>query len=1254
MKFIPVTQSWIKFFAVCNCRLDYRFYALVVFLFVVLLPQQGSACVVSCKSSLNISLDEFGQAIITPSILLQDQSCDPNDFVVDITDPQGNSIGNVLTCDHVGLTMTATVSKISNGNSCSTLINVEDHINPVIYCSDTLVLCIDPTDPDDIGFPLAWDNCFDFSADDLNYSDEFIDLACFATQGTDTITSKIERTWTVTDPSGNTGTCIQVIYLKRATIDDVEFPLHRDGFDLPALDCNDDPDDLSLTGKPTINGLPIEVGGNCEIVVSHSDQFIQLCSPASFQILRTWTAIDYCSSDFNLNVQIIKVIDTTPPEIICPEDITIGTSSNSCDATVILPFATAGDDCSEFSITPDWAFGSGYGPFSNIPIGEYDVNYTAEDECGNNAVCSMKVTVIDDIPPIPICDLSITVDLTAFGSATVPASSFDDSSFDNCEVDKIEVSRDGILFDSFVEFNCSDVDSVSVPVVLRVWDIYENYNECVVNAIIDDKLNPAISCPSDVYIECGDDYTALALTGEPLVDDNCEIDTIYYNDLVDLNSCGVGSVTRVWTVKDENGNSAACVQMIYVEDNTPVQVAFPVNFVTYNCDAITDPSLTGEPQIFNDDCENPSVTFEDVVYDISPSCYSILREWVVVDWCIYIPNSGSNDGYWTHTQIIEIRDSIAPILMCPADTIVGMFSANCEGVFVDLPIAEAIDCNPAVSISNDSPFSDNNDENASGFYPPGIYDINFYADDDCGNATSCSMQIVVVDAKNPTPICKEIAVNLGLDGTVSITPEMVDNGSFDNCTEQSNLIIEATPNLFTCDELGDQLVQLIVTDEEGNSSFCETTISIQDNNSVCQLPSGKIAGMVLTESGDPVQLTNLILSGGSMDTLENDETGYFEFSDLLFGENYMLTPQKNIFHGNGISTFDLIFMRRHILGIQPLSTPYKMIAADVNKSGSITAYDIVILSRLILQIDTVLSINNSWRFVDASFVFPDPTDPFLTVFPESKSYLDLDQDELGAEFIGVKVGDVNGNANPAQLDHIDDRSDGIPLVLKIPDKKLEAGKEYSIPVAASEYDALLGYQFTLEFDNQALAYLGIEKGNIIDLDENNFGFSHLDQGFITTNWINRRNEKLEDGTNLFQLKFRALKTSELENLIKINSKKIASEAYDSDLKIVDVTLEYIDNATNEYSNSQTAKLYQNYPNPFDDNTAIGFDLPESGNCIFTIFNLNGQQISLRIVKAAKGFNKITMNKREIGKNGLYYYRLTIPSGESLIRKLIVK
>ncbi len=1255
MKFIPVNSSWIKFFAYCNLRIDYLALYLVIALLFIVIPQLTFACVVSCKSSLNISLDEFGQATITPSILLQDPSCNPNDFTVNIVTAQGASLGNVLTCAQVGMTVTATVTKISNGNSCSTIILVEDKIKPVINCADTTVLCIEPTSPQDLGFPAVSDNCSDLSSDDLIYFDEFIDLACFATQGNDMLTGKIKRTWTITDENGNQASCIQMIYLKRATIDDVDFPVHLDGFQAPALDCNDDPGNLQLTGKPTINGKPIVIGGHCEIVVSHSDQLIPLCSPSSYQILRTWTAIDYCSSEFTMHVQVIKVMDQTAPHIVCPGDITVGTSSNSCNATVILPVATATDDCSGFSINASWSFGSGYGPFTNVPVGEYLVTYTAVDQCGNSASCGMKVTVVDNVAPVAICDLSITVSLDNFGQGQVQASTFGSSSFDNCGVDKLRVSRDGVNFFPSVQFTCEDIDAGVIPVTFRVWDTSGNINECVVNAIIKESINPVIACPTDLTLTCDQDFTNLNLTGNPEFFDNCGVDTIYHNDIVDLNSCGVGSITRIWVVKDKKGNSASCVQMIYLEDNTPVEVIFPDDFTAYDCTFDPDPADSGEPQVLNDDCEGISITYQDQVFDISPSCATILRKWIVIDWCVYVPNSGSNNGYWTDTQQIEIFDNDDPEIFCPPDTVVGMLSQNCDGAFVQLTPATALDCNPSVTITNDSPYADNPNANASGFYPPGIHNVTFFAEDGCGNSASCTMQVVVEDAKAPTPICKEIAVSLEPDGTVTVTPQMINHGSYDNCTATNNLLFEVSPNVFTCDELGNQTIKLTVTDEAGNSSFCETIINIQDNVGACPVPSGKIAGWIITETGSPVQLTELELSGDMESNLTIGANGYYEFTDVPFGGNYTITPKKDVFPANGVSTFDMVFIRRHILNIQPLNSPYKMIAADINKSGTVTAFDLVLLNKLILQIDTEFTNNTSWRFIDATFVFPNPANPFFTPFPEYRSFVNLSQDELGAEFIGVKIGDVNGSANPSQInDEIENRSAGSPLQMKIPNQQLIAGEEYAVPVYASDLDEILGYQLTLGFDNEALEFIKVDLAGLESLDENNFGLKYTDRGLITTNWLNPQNADLPGETILFALKFRARQNAELRDLLEINSQIINAEAYNSDFEITDVELIVEEFLENESGDSETAILYQNFPNPFDENTKIGFDLPEGGQCLFEVYATDGGLVFSRKLNAATGYNEIRISKEDIRNRGVYFYRLSTPGGATPVRKFIME
>ena len=96
--------------------------------------------------------------------------------------------------------------------------------------------------------------------------------------------------------------------------------------------------------------------------------------------------------------------------------------------------------------------------------------------------------------------------------------------------------------------------------------------------------------------------------------------------------------------------------------------------------------------------------------------------------------------------------------------------------------------------------------------------------------------------------------------------------------------------------------------------------------------------------------------------------GQYQFV-LPMGGDYTITPEKDMNPLNGVSTFDLVLISKHILGITQFDTPYKYIAADVNKSGSITAFDMVQLRQLILNITSEFPNNDSWRFVEGGYEF---------------------------------------------------------------------------------------------------------------------------------------------------------------------------------------------------------------------------------------------------------------------------------------------
>ena len=101
------------------------------------------------------------------------------------------------------------------------------------------------------------------------------------------------------------------------------------------------------------------------------------------------------------------------------------------------------------------------------------------------------------------------------------------------------------------------------------------------------------------------------------------------------------------------------------------------------------------------------------------------------------------------------------------------------------------------------------------------------------------------------------------------------------------------------------------------------------------------AGAIATEDDLPVEDVEVSLSGQMNEMMVTAADGEYAFAGLQIDYDYTITPQLNADYLNGVSTFDLVLISKHILGVQPLDTPYKMIAADVNNSKSITTLDLI-------------------------------------------------------------------------------------------------------------------------------------------------------------------------------------------------------------------------------------------------------------------------------------------------------------------------
>ena len=177
-----------------------------------------------------------------------------------------------------------------------------------------------------------------------------------------------------------------------------------------------------------------------------------------------------------------------------------------------------------------------------------------------------------------------------------------------------------------------------------------------------------------------------------------------------------------------------------------------------------------------------------------------------------------------------------------------------------------------------------------------------------------------------------------------------------------------------------------------------------------------LTGKIFTLKNNAVENVTINYNGTTNGYIIADTTGVFNIG--LNNGNYTITPTKNndINKSNGVTTLDLALTQAHILGKNLLNSPYKIIAADVTGDSKVSSLDLVYMKRLILGVDTTFTNTSTkeqrlWAFVDSSYKFPDSTNPFP--FKDSISYTGLNANQINQTFIGVKLGDVNWDWNPA-------------------------------------------------------------------------------------------------------------------------------------------------------------------------------------------------------------------------------------------------
>lgn len=205
--------------------------------------------------------------------------------------------------------------------------------------------------------------------------------------------------------------------------------------------------------------------------------------------------------------------------------------------------------------------------FSCADIGPNNASLTVKDVNGDSAVAAVVITILDTLSPT-VAVQNLTVQLDAFGNASITAAQVNNGSTDNCGIASMLLSQ--------TNFNCHDVGNNNVT--LTVNDVNGNSASAVAVITVQD-ITPPNAFAQNIVVQL--DNTGNVTVAPSQVNngstDFCGIDSFSLSQ-TNFTCADVGANNVILTVTDVNGNASTAPAIITVQSMTfPPIVADPLN-----------------------------------------------------------------------------------------------------------------------------------------------------------------------------------------------------------------------------------------------------------------------------------------------------------------------------------------------------------------------------------------------------------------------------------------------------------------------------------------------------------------------------------------------------------------------------------------------------------------------------------------------------------------------------------------------------
>ena len=361
----------------------------------------------------------------------------------------------------------------------------------------------------------------------------------------------------------------------------------------------------------------------------------------------------------------------------------------------------------------------------------------------------------------------------------------------------------------------------------------------------------------------------------------------------------------------------------------------------------------------------------------------------------------------------------------------------------------------------------------------------------------------------------------------------------------------------------------------------------------------------------------------------------------------------------GVNVADLALISKHILGIAPLASGYRLIAADANRSNSVTTEDQVDLRKLILGIylDYLPNQDQPWRFIPEFVPQNDPVTfnifPFNVPIGGGAAYLEqgwgYTTPAIGQRgFDGIKIGDVNfswkTDTTKCMAEQVANEFSGELPSFEVPNVGLPQGEIVKLVVKSQNFSQVSGFQLGIKFPYDYFELMDVTNLSLpFYTKEDHFGLMQLEENAVRTLWLNETGgtTTLPDNTILFSL---VVKTKQpitnLQEVLKLDNSVLPNIFLKNYVQpaglvvSVDPALAYHSDVITLPKNGSNTIFCD--PNPFTSTLNIGIEHKGLETlALLQVFNLLGLPVFEQNIYLNSGTNTLSISGLKNLPAGLY-------------------